>query len=119
MIKYFKYHLLKYKIKDPESRAIFEELTSRDYRSWPSRYFNDLNNVADNGYSAIEGFTKIFLLSRPEMWIILLNDKEFLTYIHSFWKDILSIVYNDEEENKKFKIIILHLNLKYEELFPI
>ena len=120
MIKYFKYHLLKYRIKDLEIRVLFEELTSSDYNQWNNRYFNDLNNVAKHGYSAMEGFTKIFLLSRPEIWILLLKDEEFLNYIHSFWKDVLRVVYNNEEdENKKFKIIITYLNLKYEEMFPI
>jgi len=119
MIKYFKYHLLKYKIKDHEIRVLFEELTSTDYQEWNNRYFNDLNHVLKHGYQAIEGFTKIFLLSRPEIWILLLKDEEFLNYIHSFWKDIIKIVYNDEEENKKFKIIIAYLNLKYEDMFPL
>jgi len=119
MIKYFKYHLLKYRIKDPETRVLFEELTSTDYREWNNRYFNDLNNVANNGYSALEGYTKIFLLSHPEIWILLLKDEEFLNYIHSFWKDVLMVLYNDAEENKKFKIIITYLNLNYEKMFPL
>ena len=107
------------KIKDHEIRSLFKDLTESDYNKWNSRYFYDLNNVIKNGYDALEGFTKILLLSRPEIWILLIKDEEFLNYIHSFWKDIISIVYNDEEENKKFKIIVLYLNLKYEKMFPL
>ena len=81
-VKYFKYHLLKRKIKDPEIKLLFEELTSNEYQNWNNRYFYDLNYVIDNGYGILKGYTKIFLLGLPDIWILLLNDKNFL-YVSS------------------------------------
>ena len=109
MGSYFsKYNSLLRKIKDKKIRKLFKKFTEDDHHKWDDRSYYMLNDLIDTEFDDIKWrgrYFKIYVLSEPECWLLLLHNKDFLCYIEPIWKSLVDNVYKEEscesEEDKK------------------
>lgn len=109
MGSYFsKYNSLLRKIKDKKIRKLFKKITEDDHHKWDDRSYYMLHDLIDTDFDDIKWrgrFFKIYVLSEPACWLLLLHNKDFLCYIEPIWKSLVDNVYKEEscesEEDKK------------------
>ena len=91
-----KYDKILESIKDPETKALYKEITNENLHQWNMHLCELTKLFMNDSYEKIssDSYLNSMLLSTPENWVFFLKDEDFLTYIQSDWKDVKQMVFN-------------------------
>ena len=105
-----------------EYRSLFIKLTKDEFKEWDNKTYSMMNYLIDIGKMKdinMDKNLKVLLFSEPCIWLIFINDEDFLIYIENLWESILDLLINNVDEIKHFTEVIAILNSKYPDRFPL
>ena len=109
------------KVKE-EHRSLFVKLTKDEFKDWDVKTYSMMNYLIDIGkYKDIDMTKnkKVLLFSEPCIWLLFINDEDFLNYLESIWPSILELIINNVDEIKHFVDVIGLLHSKYPDRFHL
>lgn len=127
MGKYFSRHDSRYnnivsKIKNKKIKELFKKFTQDSYKEWDDTTYNLLNSLLDYNFNDINWRSKhfkVYVLSEPVCWLLLLTHEDFLNYIDPLWEKLNEKYDEEENEIKQFREIFNYLNEIDNKRFPL